>query len=120
MSRHNSPVAAAIAALIEAGSRTTGCGVNSIDGAATREPTSTVSRVVGGPIMVTKPTLTQEFNGSQHRLLENGKPVTPWAGWTQIVTYKGYVGHTAYYGNKEGVCTAREFVEMIAVQGVPE
>lgn len=60
--------------------------------------------------------ITQEFNDrGHHRLLLNGKPVTRWAGYTSFTYYKGYVGYSAFYGNKEGIATAAAFCEKVGV-----
>ena len=63
-----------------------------------------------------KPAPTQQFNdgGDRHRLVSDDGRVTDWVGYQSICLLDGFVGHTAYYGVKEGVCTAMQFVEMSA------
>lgn len=52
-----------------------------------------------------------------HRLrnTETGK-VTHWAPYQCITLLDGVVGHTAFYGTKEGTCTPEEFCNLIATQ----
>ena len=53
---------------------------------------------------------------SRHRLFdEETGEVTAWADYRSFTYLNGYVGYTAYFSIKEGVCTADEFCKMIGV-----
>lgn len=61
-------------------------------------------------------TLTQEFDAEgRHRILCNGIPVTRFAGYRQYTFYRGFVGCTAYYLDKEAILPAAEFCRITGV-----
>lgn len=57
---------------------------------------------------------TQEFNNAgQHRLVRaDGKKKTRWASYTGWTYLDGWVGHTAYFGMREGVISSDDFCKM--------
>ena len=51
-----------------------------------------------------------------HRLVdEETGEVTQWAGYRSFTYLNGHVGHTAFFGTEEGVCTADEFCKMAGI-----
>lgn len=81
----------------------------------------TITRTVQGDITTIvidaskKPTQevqdTQK-NGFQHRLVSHdGQRKSNWAGYASIAVLDGWVGFTAYWSVKEGVCDAFTFCE---------
>lgn len=57
----------------------------------------------------------QHFDDYGNHKLVCGGHETRWAGYAQITYLNGRVGHTAYYGMREGVITPDEFAKLIAV-----
>ena len=59
----------------------------------------------------------QEFNeNGGHRLISaNGQYATQWADYRSLTYLDGWVGHTAYFGKRENVCTPQEFMELTGV-----
>ena len=53
---------------------------------------------------------------SQHRLFdEETGEVTEWADYRGFTYLNGWVGYTAFFASREGVCTADEFCKMAGV-----
>lgn len=60
--------------------------------------------------------IEQEFDAcGRHRLINpsNGEH-TRWAPYTTTVMLYGMVGHSAYYGERESICTPLEFCHKMA------
>ena len=63
-----------------------------------------------------KQEFTEESGTLQHRLVntETGE-MTQWAGYTSFTYLNGFVGHTAFFGTVEAVCTPDAFCKLAAV-----
>lgn len=71
------------------------------------------------PSAKTTPTQVFDDRGNHCLVAADGRR-TRWAGYQQITMMDGWVGHTAYYGVREGVVQPREFCKMIAVTELVE
>jgi hypothetical protein len=68
--------------------------------------------------MLTRKAIRQEFSADQemHRLVNTVTgTATQWAGYRAFTYLGGWVGHTAFWGAKEGVVSADEFCLMAGV-----